>query len=63
LIIRNRYGSFPGMLSDRKFNIVIVAKNKVVRTNIDEESDKVVNYNGGKVVNYDKIVSHFINNK
>ncbi|HEY5371096.1 MAG TPA: TIM-barrel domain-containing protein [Hanamia sp.] len=49
LTIGDRNGSFPGMLSDRKFNIIIVAKNKATGTNIVEQPDKVVNYSGGKV--------------
>ena len=50
LTIEERKGSFPGMLAERKFNIVVVAKNKAARTNITEAPGKVVNYNGGKVV-------------
>jgi hypothetical protein len=38
------------MLAERKFNIVLVAKNKATGANIAEAPDKVVNYNGGKVV-------------
>ncbi|RNI36249.1 DUF5110 domain-containing protein [Hanamia caeni] len=50
LNIGDRNGSFPGMLTERKFNIVLVANNKATGTNIAEAPDKVVNYNGGKVV-------------
>jgi alpha-D-xyloside xylohydrolase len=50
LTIGDGNGSFPGMLAERKFNIVLVAKNKATGANIAEAPDKVVNYNGGKVV-------------
>lgn len=50
LTIGDRQGSFPGMLAERKFNIVIVGKNKGVGPNISEAHDKVVNYSGQKVV-------------
>ena len=42
LTINNREGSFPGMLTDRKFNIVRIGKNQ---TNY-----KTVNYAGKKMV-------------
>ena len=42
LTINNRKGSFPGMLAERKFNIVIVAADKKI--------DKAVTYSGKKVV-------------
>jgi hypothetical protein len=38
------------MLAERKFNLVMVAKNKAVAINLAEEHDKVVNYSGGKVI-------------
>jgi alpha-D-xyloside xylohydrolase len=50
LTIGERKGSFPGMLAKRKFNIVVVAKNKATGPNIAEAPDKMVNYNGKKVV-------------
>ncbi len=50
LTMGERKGSFPGMLAKRKFNIVLVANNKTTGANITEDPDKVVNYNGGKVV-------------
>ena len=49
LTIGERKGSFPEMLAERKFNIVMVAKNKALGINIAEEHDKLVNYNGRKV--------------
>ncbi len=42
LTINDRKGSFPGMLTTRKFNIVVVADGKNI--------DKVVTYGGKKVV-------------
>lgn len=42
LTINDRKGSFPGMLSTRKFNIVVVTAGK--------KNDKAVTYNGKKVV-------------
>lgn len=45
LIINDREGSFPGMLTDRKFNIVIVQPGKVDT----EEYDKTITYKGKKV--------------
>ncbi len=42
LTINDRKGSFPGMLSTRKFNIVVVSINK--------KNDKTVTYGGKKVV-------------
>lgn len=50
LTIGDRSGSFPGMLAERKFNIVIVAKNNGVGISNEEAPGKVVNYSGGKVV-------------
>jgi alpha-D-xyloside xylohydrolase len=40
LTISDRNGSFPGMLNERKFNIVIVTN----------QANKVVSYTGKKVV-------------
>ena len=42
LTINDRKGSFPGMLSTRKFNIVVVTA--------DKKNDKAVTYSGKKVV-------------
>jgi len=50
LTIGERKGSFPGMLAERKFNIVVVKKAKAIGANSSETPDKVVNYNGKKVV-------------
>lgn len=50
LTISDRKGSFPGMLLDRKFNIVIVGKNKGTGAGLTEKFDKVVNYSGKKAI-------------
>lgn len=50
LTINDRKGSFPGMLTDRKFNMVLVTKNKAAGVAITEKYDKVINYDGKKVV-------------
>ena len=50
LTIYDRKGSFPGMLSERKFNIVVVGKTKGVGITPVEKFDQVVTYDGKKVV-------------
>jgi len=50
LTINDRKGSFPGMLSYRKFLIVMVSKNNGVGINAVEKYDKVVDYKGLKVL-------------
>lgn len=50
LTISDRKGSFPGMLAERKFNIVHVAKNKGNGTDTMETHDKEVTYIGKKIV-------------
>ena len=50
LTINDRKGSFPGMLSERKFNIVVVGKTKGVGITPVEKFDKVVTYKGKKVM-------------
>lgn len=50
LTISDRNGSFPGMLRERKFNIVIVGMNKGVGENLTSRADKVIPYTGKKVV-------------
>ncbi len=49
LIINDREGSFPGMLRERKFNIVKVTKGKGTEKDTAEEFDKTVNYKGKKI--------------
>ncbi len=50
LTIGDRTGSFPGMLTDRKFNIVIVNTNKGGGENMVTTPDKEVNYSGKKLM-------------
>ena len=49
LTISDRKGSFPGMLTQRKFNIVRVGKNKANGMETVERFDQVVHYTGKKV--------------
>jgi len=49
LTINDRNGSFPGMLTDRKFNVVIVSANKGVGENITAQPDKGIIYSGKKL--------------
>jgi alpha-D-xyloside xylohydrolase len=50
LTIEDRKGSFPGMLTERKFNIVKVAGNKGGGENLAGAPDKVVTYAGKKLM-------------
>ena len=50
LTISNREGSFPGMLNERIFNIVLVSKNNGNGMNIPVKYDKVVTYKGQKII-------------
>ncbi|HEV8283120.1 MAG TPA: TIM-barrel domain-containing protein [Chitinophagaceae bacterium] len=50
LTINDRNGSFPGMLDERKFNIVLVGMNKAVGENTMNQPDKVITYTGKKVI-------------
>ena len=50
LTINDRRGSFPGMLIERRFNIVAVGKNKGVGTNSVDNFDKMITYKGKKVI-------------
>ena len=50
LTINDRKGSFPGMLSERTFNIVLVSKDKGVGITPVEKFDQIVTYDGKKVV-------------
>jgi alpha-D-xyloside xylohydrolase len=50
LTISDRNGSFPGMIAQRKFNIVKVSKNNGVGMNTTITYDKVITYDGKKVV-------------
>ena len=48
LTINGRKGSFPGMLEERKFNIIKISEGKGAGDGVVEEFDKVINYAGGK---------------
>ncbi|MBN1408949.1 MAG: DUF5110 domain-containing protein [Calditrichaceae bacterium] len=50
LTISDKKGSFPGMLKDRKFKIVKVSPNNGAGMDIVNKYDKIVTYNGSKVV-------------
>lgn len=50
LTIGARTGSFPGMLQSRTFNIVVVSPDKGVGMDSGAQPDKVIVYNGKKVV-------------
>lgn len=49
LIISDRNGSFPGMLNERKFNLVLVGANKGVGENLTVQPDKQIIYTGKKL--------------
>jgi alpha-D-xyloside xylohydrolase len=49
LTINDRNGSFPGMLDDRKFNIVRVTKKSDVSTGQQEKAVKTIDYSGKKL--------------
>jgi len=46
LTIGKRSGSFPGMLENRDFEIIIVNKDKGIRIETTEKPDKVIHYQG-----------------
>ena len=50
LTIEDRKGSFPGMLKDRTFNIVLVGKDHGTGVEITANPDKVVSYEGEQQV-------------
>jgi alpha-D-xyloside xylohydrolase len=50
LTIGDRKGSFPGMLGERKFNIVSVTNINGTGMSVVEKFDKVITYNGKKVL-------------
>ena len=49
LTIDDRKGFFPGMLTERSFNIIVVNKDKPVGLNFTNKPDKVLKYYGQKV--------------
>jgi len=50
LTINDRKGSFPGMLTERTFNVVRVAAKKGAGMDTVKKYDKVVSYNGKEIV-------------
>ena len=44
-----RKGQFPGMLKNRKFNIVLISKDKTQPLNLDNPSGKLIQYSGKAV--------------
>jgi alpha-D-xyloside xylohydrolase len=50
LIISDRKGSFSGMLTERKFNLVKVTKQKGIGVGADDKFDPIVAYNGKRLV-------------
>ena len=50
LTINDSKGTFPGMLTERKFNIVRASKNKNNGMDVIEKFDKEVTYTGKKIV-------------
>jgi len=49
LTIADRKGSFPGMLAERKFNILLVSENSGTGMEVTNTFDKVVTYSGKEV--------------
>jgi alpha-D-xyloside xylohydrolase len=49
LTISDRKGTFPGMLQNRKFNIVMVGTGKGAGENTSSEADKIISYEGRKI--------------
>ncbi|HEY4785868.1 MAG TPA: DUF5110 domain-containing protein, partial [Bacteroidales bacterium] len=49
LTISDCKGAFPGMLTERKFNIVLVAKNRGTGASLSEKFDNQVTYKGKKL--------------
>jgi alpha-D-xyloside xylohydrolase len=54
LTIKDRKGSFVGMLQNRTFNVVLVNKNNGAGMEVPQQVDKVIHYTGKAVVNYIK---------
>jgi alpha-D-xyloside xylohydrolase len=49
LTVNDRSGSFPGMLNERRFNLVLVDMNNGVGENQVNQPDKVISYTGKKL--------------
>ena len=50
LTIAGRKGAFDGMLKSRRFNVVLVSKDKKQQLDLDTPEGKTVNYNGKEIV-------------
>lgn len=50
LTIDDRKGEFPGMLNNRKFEIVLVNENTGIGLDVSKKAAKAINYSGKKVV-------------
>ena len=44
-----RKGQFPGMLKNRRFNVVLITKDAPKPLNLEDPEGKMVNYNGKAV--------------
>ena len=49
LTVGKREGSFAGMLKERRFEVVLVAKDKPVGFSFEPKSDKTVHHDGSAV--------------
>jgi alpha-D-xyloside xylohydrolase len=49
LTLGPRQGEFPGMLQERKVNVVLVSRDKPVSLNFERSPDKTVTYNGEEI--------------
>jgi len=49
LTIEERKGSYPGMLTERSFFVIVVNKDKPVGLNFTAKPDKIIKYNGHKI--------------
>ena len=49
LTIEDRKGKFPGMLTNRVFNVVWVKKDKPAAFNLEKKPDASINYSGKKI--------------
>ncbi len=50
LTIGDRHGSFPGMLNERQLSIVLVSKNNGIGMDTVRKYDKIVTYDGKRIV-------------
>ncbi len=50
LTIGKRQGSFPGMLAQRTFEVVVVGKTKPVGFSFEPKPDRTVRYDGAELV-------------